>query len=79
MTKFTKIGSKNSDNQLDDLLKSREFVFLLSNYLTLNIDIHKALRNAGYSTHYFDSLFERYVRNMHLASSVQKDFETYAF
>ena len=65
---------KNSDNQLDDLLKSKEFVSLLSNYLTLNIDVHKDLKNIGYHTHYFDALFESYVRNMYLASSVQKDF-----
>lgn len=70
---------KNSDNLLDDLQKSREFVFLLSNYLTLNIDVHKALRNIGYPTYYFDALFESYVRNMYLASSVQKDFELTPF
>ena len=70
---------KNSDNQLDDLLKSKEFVSLLSNSLTLNIDIHKALRNIGYHTHYFDALFESCVRNMYLASSMQKDFELTPF
>ena len=70
---------KNSDNQLDDLLKSNEFVSLLSNYLTLNIDVHKALRNIGYPTYYFDALFENYIRNTHLASSMQKDFEITPF
>jgi polyhydroxyalkanoate synthase len=70
---------KNSDVHLGDLLKSKEFVSSLSKYLTLSIDVHKALRNIGYPIHYFDALFEVYVRNMYLASSVQKDFELTPF
>jgi polyhydroxyalkanoate synthase len=70
---------KNSDNQLDILLKSKEFITLLSNHLSLHIDIHKALKNMGYPTHYFDTLFEKYVRKMYLASAVQKDFNLTPF
>ena len=66
---------KNSDNQLDELLKSKEFVSLLSSYLALNVDVHKALRNVGYPTYYFDTIFENYIRNTYLASSMQKDFD----
>src|SRR6478672_11074152 len=70
---------KNSDYQLNKLLKSKEFISLLSEYLTLNIDIHKDLKSLGYHTQYADAIFEKTVRNMHLASIIQKDFQLTPF
>src|SRR6478672_4028007 len=70
---------KNSDNQLDKLLKSKEFISLLSEYLALNIDVHKDLKSLGYHTQYADAIFEKTIRNMYLFSSHQKDFQLTPF
>jgi len=70
---------KNTDYQLNKLLKSKEFISLLSEYLTLNIDIHKDLKSLGYHTQYADAIFEKTIRNMYLASSIQKDFQLTPF
>jgi polyhydroxyalkanoate synthase len=70
---------KNSDIQLDTSLKSSEFISLLSDNITLNTDIHRALRNMGHATHYLDMLFENSIRRMYLASSTQKDFQLTPF
>ena len=70
---------KNSNNHLDKLLKSKEFIAPLSEYITLSIDLHRDLKSLGYHTQYTDVIFEKTIRNMYLASSIQKDFQLTPF
>jgi len=68
-----------SDKELNELLTSDEFKTLLSQYINSNIDIHRSLKNVGYPLYFFDSIFDYYIRNTYLISSIQKDFELSPF
>src|SRR5687767_9362951 len=53
---------KNGDTKLSDLLKSKEFSSLLSEYVKLHLELHRMLKAQGYPIQYFEDMYE-YIKN----------------
>jgi len=61
---------KSMDKEFDIVLRSDEFLFSLSEYVSSLIDLHSVYKQAGYPVDYMDWFFDNSVKQMMSLSSV---------
>jgi polyhydroxyalkanoate synthase len=75
ITAFYETWIKLTDKELQQELKSEQFLSLLSKYADSLVELHSAYRAAGYPIDYFDQLLDSYKQTVRIPLSISKDFK----
>lgn len=70
---------KKIDKELDIKLRSDDFVFLLSKFVNSFMDLRSIFKSHGYPVEYFDKIFDNYIQNTMILSSIPKEFDLTPF
>ncbi|HYA84152.1 MAG TPA: poly-beta-hydroxybutyrate polymerase, partial [Candidatus Bathyarchaeia archaeon] len=68
-----------SDKNLDNELKSSSFTSLLARYINVLVELRTIIRKAGYPVDYYRWLFDSFIRNVTVFTSIGKDFDLSPF
>jgi Poly-beta-hydroxybutyrate polymerase (PhaC) N-terminus len=75
ITAFYETWIKLTDKELQQELKSEQFLSLLSKYADSLVELHSVCRVAGYPIDYFDRLLDSYKQTVRVTLSISKDFK----
>ena len=64
---------KNTDTTLNDLLKSEEFSYSLSEYIKSHLELHRLLKAQGYPIQQFEDIYEYVINNWNFYYAGRKD------
>jgi polyhydroxyalkanoate synthase subunit PhaC len=69
----------HTDKELEQELRSEEFISLLSRFVTSFVELRSVFKDNNFPVEYFDKIFDNFVRNLMVFSSVPKEFDNTPF